>query len=58
MELTYRTTRALLGRHLYLLDWNPMAEALLGAPDAYPPDRLNMLLIFDDTLTGERSCPD
>lgn len=53
------TPAVVLGRHLDLLDWNPMAEALLGAPDAYPPDRLNMLLLmFDDTLTGERSCPD
>ncbi|MEU2978847.1 helix-turn-helix transcriptional regulator [Streptomyces hirsutus] len=48
-----------LGRHLDLLAWNPMAEALLGSPDSYPPDRLNMLLLlFDDTLTGERNCPD
>jgi transcriptional regulator with XRE-family HTH domain len=53
------TPAVVLGRHLDLLDWNPMAEALLGAPDAYPPDRHNMLLLmFDDTLTGERSCPD
>ncbi|MFC3499664.1 helix-turn-helix transcriptional regulator [Micromonospora krabiensis] len=48
-----------LGRHLDLLDWNPMAEALLGDPVGFPPDRLNMLLLlFDDTLTGQRSCPD
>jgi transcriptional regulator with XRE-family HTH domain len=53
------TPAVVLGRHLDLLDWNLMAEALLGAPDDYPPDRLNMLLLmFDDTLTGERSCPD
>ncbi|MFF4413477.1 hypothetical protein ACFYY8_13170 [Streptosporangium sp. NPDC001559] len=48
-----------LGRHLDLLDWNPMAQALFGDPDAHPRHRLNMLLLmFDDTLTGERSCPD
>jgi len=36
-----------------------MAEALLGDPHGYPADRLNMLLLmFDDTRTGERSCPD
>ncbi|WP_459545141.1 helix-turn-helix transcriptional regulator [Nocardia sp. X0981] len=53
------TPAVVLGRHLDLLDWNPMAEALLGDPGTYPPDRLNMLLlIFDDTLTGERKCPD
>ncbi|GAA3443896.1 helix-turn-helix transcriptional regulator [Planomonospora venezuelensis] len=53
------TPAVVLGRHLDLLAWNPMAEALLGDPDAYPPHRLNMLLLmFDDTLTGERSCPD
>ncbi|MEU3097152.1 helix-turn-helix transcriptional regulator [Streptomyces sp. NPDC006967] len=53
------TPAVVLGRHLDLLAWNPMAEALLGSPDSHPPDRLNMLLLlFDDTLTGERSCPD
>ena len=53
------TPAVVLGRHLDLLDWNPMAEALLGDPAAYPPERLNMLLLqFDDTLTGARSCPD
>ena len=53
------TPAVVLGRHLDLLDWNPMAEALLGAPGDLPPDRLNMLLLmFDDALTGERSCPD
>ncbi|AEB42677.1 helix-turn-helix transcriptional regulator [Micromonospora maris] len=53
------TPAVILSRHLDLLDWNPMAQALLGDPDAYPTDRLNMLLLlFDDTLTGERSCPD
>ncbi|GAA0484945.1 transcriptional regulator [Paractinoplanes deccanensis] len=53
------TPAVVLSRHLDLLDWNPMAEALLGDPDGYPPDRLNMLLLmFDDTLTGRRTCPD
>jgi transcriptional regulator with XRE-family HTH domain len=53
------TPAAVLGRHLDLLDWNPMARALLGDPGRYPADRLNMLLLmFDDTLTGRRSCPD
>jgi transcriptional regulator with XRE-family HTH domain len=48
-----------LGRHLDLLDWNPMAEALLGDPAGHPPERLNMLLLlFDDVLTGQRSCAD
>ncbi|WP_433380512.1 helix-turn-helix transcriptional regulator [Actinoplanes sp. CA-142083] len=53
------TPAVVLGRHLDLLDWNPMAEALLGDPDGYPPDRLNMLLLmFDDAFTSERTCPD
>ena len=53
------TPAVVLSRHLDLLDWNPMAQALLGDPDAYPPNRLNMLLLlFDDTLTGERTCAD
>jgi len=53
------TPAVVLGRHLDLLAWNTMAEALLGDPRGYPADRLNMLLLmFDDTRTGERSCPD
>lgn len=53
------TPAVVLGRHLDLLDWNPMAEALLGDPGGYPPDRLNMLLLmFDGALTGERRCAD
>ncbi|CAM5708253.1 Helix-turn-helix domain-containing protein OS=Streptomyces tendae OX=1932 GN=F3L20_22025 PE=4 SV=1 [Streptomyces tendae] len=53
------TPAVVLGRHLDLLAWNSMAEALLGHPAGHPPDRLNMLLLmFDDTLTGQRSCPD
>ncbi|MEU4220686.1 helix-turn-helix transcriptional regulator [Actinoplanes sp. NPDC026623] len=53
------TPAVVLGRHLDLLAGNPMARALLGDPGAHQPERLNMLLLlFDDTLTGERSCPD
>lgn len=53
------TPAVVLGRHLDLLDWNPMAEALLGDPADYPPERLNMLLLlFDDVLTRQRSCAD
>ncbi|MBE1495922.1 transcriptional regulator with XRE-family HTH domain [Amycolatopsis lexingtonensis] len=53
------TPALVLGRHLDLLDWNPMAEALLGDPQGLPPDRLNMLLLlFDDERTGRRTCPD
>jgi transcriptional regulator with XRE-family HTH domain len=53
------TPALVLGRHLDLLAWNHLAEALLGDPDAYPPDRLNMLLlIFDDTQTGGQRCAD
>ncbi|WP_033216629.1 helix-turn-helix transcriptional regulator [Kitasatospora phosalacinea] len=53
------TPAVVIGRHLDLLAWNPMAEALLGDPGDHPAHRLNMLLlIFDDTATGERSCPD
>ena len=53
------TPALVLGRHLDLLAWNQQAEALLGDPEAYPPDRLNMLLLmFDDSQTGLRRCPD
>ncbi|MEV6305492.1 helix-turn-helix transcriptional regulator [Actinoplanes sp. NPDC051861] len=53
------TPAVVLGRHLDLLDWNPMAVALLGDPEGYPADRLNMLLLlFDDARTGGRTCPD
>ncbi|MDQ2586856.1 helix-turn-helix domain-containing protein [Saccharothrix yanglingensis] len=53
------TPAVVLGRHLDVLDWNPVAEALLGDPGDRSPDRLNMLLLlFDDAVTGERSCPD
>ncbi|GLY97249.1 helix-turn-helix transcriptional regulator [Actinoplanes sp. NBRC 103695] len=53
------TPAVVLGRHLDLLAWNPMAEALLGDLAGYPAHRLNMLLMmFDDTLTADRSCPD
>ncbi|MGW6933536.1 helix-turn-helix transcriptional regulator [Lentzea sp. NPDC054927] len=53
------TPAVVLGRHLDLLDWNPMAEALLGDPGDYPPDRLNMLLLlFDDARTDQKSCSD
>ncbi|WP_433058811.1 helix-turn-helix transcriptional regulator [Dactylosporangium sp. CS-033363] len=53
------TPAVVLGRHLDVLAWNTMAEALLGDPDDYPPDRLNMLLLmFDDTRTAARRCQD
>jgi transcriptional regulator with XRE-family HTH domain len=53
------TPAVVLGRHLDLLAWNPLAEALLGDPAGHPADRLNMLLLmFDDVRTGRRTCPD
>ncbi|RKN12826.1 helix-turn-helix transcriptional regulator [Streptomyces radicis] len=53
------TPAVVLGRHLDLLAWNPLAEALLGNPDDHPAHRLNMLLLmFDDTPTDRRRCPD
>lgn len=53
------TPALVLGRHLDLLDWNPSAEALFGGPVGHPPERLNMLLLmFDDTMTGNRGCSD
>ncbi|GLY06892.1 MULTISPECIES: helix-turn-helix transcriptional regulator [Actinoplanes] len=64
-ESTRRMLRALhtpavvLGRHLDVLAWNAMAEALLGDPAGLPPDRLNMLLLmFDDDATDQRRCTD
>ncbi|MBM2614738.1 helix-turn-helix domain-containing protein [Actinoplanes sp. LDG1-06] len=51
------TPAVVLGRHLDVLAWNPMAEALLGDPAGYPPGQLNMLmLMFSDELTGDRTC--
>ncbi|WFE65246.1 helix-turn-helix transcriptional regulator [Micromonospora sp. WMMD714] len=51
------TPAVVLGRHLDLLAWNPWAVALLGDPDGYPPDRLNMLLLmFDEAATRTRRC--
>ena len=48
-----------LGRHLDLLAWNPLAEALLGDPAGLPADRLNLLLLmFDDAYAGGRRCAD
>jgi transcriptional regulator with XRE-family HTH domain len=53
------TPAVVLGRHLDVLAWNDMAEALLGDPVDVPPGRLNMLLLmFDDAHTGDRQCPD
>lgn len=53
------TPAVVLGRHLDLLAWNDLAEALLGDPGPYPPERLNMLLLmFDDERTAQRQCPD
>ena len=53
------TPAVVLGRHLDLLAWNPMAEALLGDPGDHRPDRLNMLLLmFDDEMTDEGRCAD
>jgi len=53
------TPALVLSRHLDLLAWNDQAEALLGDPADYPPDRLNMLLLmFDDTQTGWPRCQD
>ena len=38
-----------LGRHLDLLAWNDLAAALLGDPEAYPPERRNFLTaLFDE----------
>ncbi|GAA0812811.1 hypothetical protein Sya03_54530 [Spirilliplanes yamanashiensis] len=34
------TPAVVLGRHLDLLDWNPLSQALLGDPGDHPPDRL------------------
>jgi transcriptional regulator with XRE-family HTH domain len=64
-ESTWRMLRVLntpavvLGRHLDVLAWNSLAEALLGPPRSIPPDRRNMLLLmFDDAHTNRRTCAD
>ncbi|WP_432865896.1 hypothetical protein [Microbispora rosea] len=52
------TPAVVLGRHLDVLAWNTLAEALLGDPDTLPPGRRNMLLaLFEDPGTRAR-CPD
>lgn len=46
-----------LGRHLDVLAWNDLAEALFGDAGAYPPGRRNMLLlIFDDARDRASRC--
>lgn len=51
------TPAVVLGRHLDVLAWNAMAEALLGDPAGYPAEQLNMLLLmFDDSRTDDRRC--
>jgi transcriptional regulator with XRE-family HTH domain len=38
-----------LGRHLDVLAWNPLAAELLGDPASYPPERRNFLIaLFSD----------
>ncbi|OPG14378.1 helix-turn-helix transcriptional regulator [Microbispora sp. GKU 823] len=52
------TPAVVLGRHLDVLAWNTLAEALLGDPDTLPPGRRNMLMaLFEDPGTRAR-CPD
>ncbi|GIJ45245.1 transcriptional regulator [Virgisporangium aliadipatigenens] len=47
-----------LGRHLDVLAWNDLAEALLGDPRVIPPAERNMLLLlFRDPETRAR-CPE
>ncbi|MFD9701438.1 helix-turn-helix transcriptional regulator [Lentzea sp. NPDC059081] len=51
------TPAIVLSRHLDLLDWNLLAEMLLGSPYDYPADRLNMLLLmFDPSFADPRTC--
>jgi transcriptional regulator with XRE-family HTH domain len=52
------TPALVLGRHLDVLAWNPLAEALLGDPGPLPADRRNLLLaLFEDPEMRLR-CPD
>lgn len=52
------TPALVLGRHLDVLAWNPLAEALLGDPATVPPAERNLLLLlFRDPGTRLR-CPD
>jgi transcriptional regulator with XRE-family HTH domain len=51
---TMNTPALVLGRHLDVLDYNPMAEALFGPPG----DERNMLrILFSDPTIADR-CPD
>ncbi|MZE81820.1 helix-turn-helix transcriptional regulator [Streptomyces xinghaiensis] len=52
------TPALVLGRHLDVLAWNPLAEALLGDPATVPPAERNMVVqLFRDPEARLR-CPD
>ncbi|AGZ42906.1 helix-turn-helix transcriptional regulator [Actinoplanes friuliensis] len=49
------TPALVLGRHLDVLAWNPLAAALLGDPDTVPAGQRNMLIaMFTDPEARER----
>ncbi|GGP85824.1 helix-turn-helix transcriptional regulator [Saccharothrix coeruleofusca] len=51
------TPALVVGRHLDVLAWNPLAETLFGGPRDHPPERLNLLLgLFLDPESRLR-CP-
>ena len=52
------TPALVLGRHLDVLAWNPLAEALLGDPDDFPPGRRNMLVALFRDPEARLRCPD
>jgi transcriptional regulator with XRE-family HTH domain len=52
------TPALVLGRHLDLLAWNPLAVALLGDPGDVPAEQLNMLWQLFETRAARLLCQD
>ncbi|MEU8177908.1 helix-turn-helix transcriptional regulator [Microbispora hainanensis] len=52
------TPAVVLGRHLDVLAWNTLAEALLGDPDSLPPGRRNLLMALFEDPGARGRCPD
>jgi transcriptional regulator with XRE-family HTH domain len=52
------TPALVLGRHLDVLAWNPLAEALLGDPAILPAGRRNLLIALFEDPEARLRCPD
>lgn len=52
------TPALVLGQHLDVLAWNPLAEALLGDPSDLPPGQRNLLVALFLDPEARLRCPD